>query len=112
MVGILLNSSLPASPPNPSPLLGLLIAKTGHVVEYALLGWLVWGALTEAAGGVRLRPMVALGLTVLVGALFAGLDEVRQLFVYSRTGQATDVLIDAVSLTLVAAIRTRKALAT
>ena len=98
MVVILFNSSIPAPPSSAPSLVSFLLAKAGHVAEYAALGWLLIGALVSPTGGVRLIPARAVVATVAVGACLAVFDETRQLFVYSRTGQPLDVAIDLVSV--------------
>lgn len=98
MTLILYNSSIPALP-NPNPtLLSFLVTKAGHVVEYAVLGWAFSRTLVASTAGFGLERRFALALTIAVGVCFAALDEARQLFVYSRTGYAGDVALDAVSL--------------
>jgi VanZ family protein len=109
MIAILLNSSVPGAPLPTTGLLSTLINKLGHVLEYALLGYLAWRALVEPAGGLGLRPRGAV-LTILVGGLlFASLDELRQLFVAGRGSSAWDVLLDVAALGLTVALLRRDA---
>lgn len=99
MIVILFNSSVPGAPLPTSGLASMLISKAGHVVEYALLGWLGWRALVDARGGVGAGPGVGAVALLLGGALFAGLDELRQLFVPGRGSSFLDVVLDLAALT-------------
>lgn len=109
MVVILFNSSVPGTPLPTSGLVSTLLAKLGHVTEYGLLGWLAWRALAEAGGGVGLGPRAAAALVVLGGGTFAALDELRQLFVAGRGASPWDVLLDGMSLLVVAGLLARPA---
>ena len=68
------------------------VRKTAHATEYAVLGILLglsMGDFTEEAYYKRqYRPY-------LVGTLYAGTDEIHQLFVPGRAGLFTDVMIDS-----------------
>lgn len=70
---------------------GLGIRKTAHFSVYLLLGVLVMNALRRS--GVIGLKAVALAIGICV--LYAVSDEVHQLFVPGRGGQARDVLIDS-----------------
>ena len=98
MAVILFNSSIAGSPISGSSWISFLVSKVGHVVEYSLLGWLIQAALTSARGGFGLPPRRTLVVAAAIGLGFAAADEVRQLFVYSRTGQPADVALDALSV--------------
>jgi len=98
IVVILFNSSIPAPPSRGPSVVSLLLAKAGHVAEFAVLGWLLVGALISPRGGFRLGPARAALATVVVGIGLGASDETRQLFVYNRTGQPIDVVIDLVSV--------------
>jgi VanZ family protein len=88
-----------AAGPSPTPtLISFLQAKAGHILEYAILGWMLQRALVTPAAGLGFRPRWALFATLALGVCFAALDETRQHFVYSRTGAPSDVLIDAASV--------------
>ena len=65
----------------------MLLAKTAHVVGYAVLAALAVGLP---------RPRLLVGLLALHGAA----TEWIQTYVPGRTGQATDVLIDCAGITL------------
>ena len=64
------------------------VRKTAHASEYALLGMLLFGAMT----GTRRRRMCYAWLAT---ACYAATDEFHQLFVPGRSGQFTDVCIDS-----------------
>ena len=63
-----------------------VLPKAVHIVEYAVLGFLlVWAARRESVAFV-------------LGIAYAASDEVHQRFVEGRHGSALDVAIDAVGL--------------
>ncbi len=95
---IVYTSSLTSSPETGQPLRDYLIAKSGHVFVYGVLGWIVSEALTSPRAGLNLSRRIAQAVTVLVGIVLAALDETRQSFVYGRTALPTDVLLDTVAL--------------
>ncbi|MGI8820756.1 MAG: VanZ family protein [Chthoniobacterales bacterium] len=67
------------------------VRKAGHVSEYAILGALLWRALS----GRSTRPHWHYALlALLVAGGYAALDEFHQAFVQSRTGNPRDALID------------------
>ena len=99
MIVVLLNSSVPAAPLPTGGLLTALLSKAGHVVEYLVLGCLVWRALAVPGEGARLRPAARAAVIVIGGLLFASVDELRQFFVSGRGANPLDVVIDAVALT-------------
>ena len=76
-------------PPEPN-LLTLLIKKTGHVIEYALLAALYSRALSRGAPLSLGVVAASVGLAV----LYAVSDEFHQSYVPGRHGQALDVIID------------------
>ena len=102
LVAILFNSSVPGAPMPTSDLLSTLISKAGHVVEYGVLAWLAWWALLEPGGRALSRPLPRIALVLGAGLVFAGLDELRQLFVPGRGASPLDSLLDlaAMSVTL------------
>lgn len=73
--------------PADSEVLTTLVRKGAHVTEYAILG----GLLTWALRG---KSWWAL----LIGLGYAATDEFHQLFVPGRSGQVSDVLIDAIGV--------------
>lgn len=89
-----------------------IVRKTGHFLEYLVLGVLTWLAfgLGRARGPRRVWLLVA--ACVLCAAVPAA-DETIQLFVPGRSGQVTDVLLDmcgcATGLALSALVARRRA---
>ena len=72
------------------------IRKSGHVVGYAMLSWLLfraWRATLPAAASVRWKLRWA-RIAILGTALVATLDEWHQSFIPSRTGRWQDVVLD------------------
>lgn len=72
-----------------------LFRKTGHLTEYAILGWLVWRAVRRPVKN-DFRPWnwAEAGLALCVVFAYAASDEFHQIFVPTRTPLVTDVLID------------------
>jgi len=72
-----------------------LVRKGGHLTEYAILALLV---LRAAGISLRTRRAVndwrAVGIALLVAAVYAATDEFHQSFVPGRTASVYDVLID------------------
>ena len=64
------------------------VRKTAHASEYALLGMLLFGAVTGTRRGKMCYAWLA-------SACYAATDEFHQLFVPGRSGQFTDVCIDS-----------------
>ena len=70
----------------------LIVRKTAHLTEYAVLAVLLRRASEVPAGAVRR----GLSFSILAACLcYAALDEFHQSFVASRTGALADVMIDA-----------------
>jgi len=82
-LGPLLRALLPTASPEALATAHLLIRKTGHVIEYAVLV----GLWRRYLGGGAWAP---LGLAVLTACL----DELRQWFTPGRVGSMVDVLLD------------------
>ncbi len=74
-----------------------LIRKGSHLIEYGVLGALLFRAFRAERGGWNTRWAMA---AVAVAAAVGGLDEWHQLFVPSRTASVGDVLFDAASAAL------------
>ncbi len=78
--------------------LSLIVRKTAHVLEFAVLGWLgvqmFWRWLPKVRFWVR--AIIALGISLAA----SGADETIQLFVPGRSGAFADVLIDAAGIAL------------
>ena len=77
--------------------LNVTLRKTGHVLSYALLAFLL-GRFNR-----QLRPgldSVAVGVAWVVAVVWAGVDEFHQSFYASRGSSAGDVMIDAAGAAL------------
>lgn len=78
-----------------------LIRKGGHLLAYGTLGALAFrGARGGAAGWTGHWAAIA----VLFAAGTASIDELHQSMIVSRTGMASDVLLDSVGATLAQAL--------
>jgi VanZ family protein len=115
MAAIFIGSSQQGLPTPESAVWDTLIKKTGHVLEYSLLGVLLWRAChgsmerttNEEAGlsatsAMPANPglLVPSVLTMILGGLYAASDELHQSFVPTRHGNLRDVTIDTVAVTL------------
>jgi VanZ family protein len=74
----------------------LVLRKAAHVVEYAVLGALLFRALSSA--GQPLRNGSAGTWAWMLGAAYAASDELHQHFVPGRQASALDLAIDAVGV--------------
>jgi VanZ family protein len=82
----------------------LIGRKLIHMAEYGLLVVLWWRALRAVAPGGR-----ALALAAAAALAYAGTDEYHQSFVHGRHGTPVDILIDAVGMSVAAALIARRA---
>lgn len=87
----LLQALLPWATPEQLQFLHLVLRKSGHVLEYALLAFLWVRALARGAGAPASAQLSALGITV----GYAAFDEIRQGWTDLRTASAFDLLLDA-----------------
>lgn len=71
----------------------LVVRKSAHVLEYAVLAMLLLRAFRGGQGSIRWSHI---GGAVALAALCAATDEFHQSFVASRTGSPADVLIDII----------------
>jgi VanZ family protein len=84
----------------------LVMRKTWHVLEYAILGALLWRALSSppAPAPGSPTPMPSLRWpafkVILIAALYAASDEFHQSFVPSRTSSVHDVALDTLGASL------------
>lgn len=69
------------------------VRKIAHAGEYAVLGMLMLGTVSEYLTWNRIRKGHAAWILTV---LYAAMDEFHQLFVAGRSGQVTDVLLDSV----------------
>lgn len=67
------------------------IRKTAHAGEYALLGMLIMGSL----GAFRMTGARRNVTAWILASIYAAGDEIHQLFVAGRSGQASDVALDS-----------------
>ncbi len=68
-----------------------LVRKSAHFIIYSCLGFSVCGHLLTYAKPTLLLKSV---ISFLVCFLYAISDEIHQLFVFGRSGQASDVILD------------------
>jgi len=94
-------SSRPDLPHIDEPWLELLLRKSAHAVEYAVLG-----ALLARALGARQGQVV---LAAAMSALYAASDEWHQRFVPGRNGNPLDVALDSAAALLGAYLYARLA---
>lgn len=78
--------------------------KVVHALEYALLCFLWWRALST-----RLSRGGAVGVALALALAYAALDEYHQTGVPGRSGSAVDVAIDAAGAAAAAAVIRRRA---
>jgi VanZ family protein len=71
----------------------IVVRKSAHVSEYAILALLFWRALRSNPTLRTNRPML-LGAVLFACAVFAASDEFHQSFVKSRTPSVRDVMLD------------------
>jgi VanZ family protein len=90
MAVIFFFSAQPSLPGPSDPVLSIIVRKTGHLVEYAILMLLLLRAIgvTQLAGW---RPVMLCFLALIVYAIS---DEVHQAFVANRQSSIIDVFID------------------
>jgi VanZ family protein len=81
-----------ALPMQDGAVLRLMIRKSIHLAEYAMLGWLIYRSTVARSGQPRCAVMVCILMTAIA---IAGLDEWHQTFVPGRSGSPLDVMIDA-----------------
>lgn len=70
-----------------------LVRKVAHMTEYAIGGMLFYGITLTYPDGIRKKKIV---LSLAFVILYAATDELHQLFINSRNGCVTDVIIDTV----------------
>lgn len=69
--------------------------KGAHIVEFAILAWLVWRAIYHASEKNIQRSLLG---AFLFSLLYAISDEVHQLFVFGREGRIQDVGFDVLGI--------------
>ncbi|MBC7250452.1 MAG: VanZ family protein [Anaerolineae bacterium] len=91
MAVIYLASDQSTLPQLEEPWLDVILKKTAHFLEYALLAFLWWRALS-GSGPRALWPLIVSGL---ISVLYAVSDEYHQTFVPGRHGQLWDLGVDS-----------------
>lgn len=87
----------PAIPLETLRMIHWLIRKAAHLVDYAVLAWLLWRACCRSTT----QRLVMRALSIFATCAFFGfLEEVRQGFVPGRISSLTDVFIDIVGAAL------------
>jgi VanZ family protein len=71
----------------------VVMRKSAHVAEYAILALLLWRAV-RSGPALHMKMSLLFGAVLLACALFAASDEFHQSFVKSRTPSVRDVLLD------------------
>lgn len=70
------------------------VRKCGHLTEYAVLGFFVYG--TFYSYGMKRKKCFLLAVSVAI--LYACSDEIHQYFIPGRDGKALDVCIDSIGI--------------
>ena len=86
-------SAQPTLPHHPDNLFDLILKKAGHAVEYGILAFLLWRALSQGQGTLSRSALVT---AFLISVLYAASDEYHQTFVPGRKGTLVDVGFDTV----------------
>jgi len=76
------------------------IRKCAHLIEYAILGGLLWRAVPEYKAHPEVADWCRAAIAVLVATFYASTDEYHQSFVPSRGPSFHDVVIDACGATV------------
>jgi VanZ family protein len=76
--------------------LTFLTRKAAHIFLYLVLGILIYNVVKE----YRFTTKKAILLSILFSLSYAGFDEIHQSFISGRSGQASDVMIDATASTV------------
>lgn len=86
----------PHMPPSQIEAIHHAFRKCCHLTEYAILAWLLWRAIRKPVKNDP-RPWLwaEAGLALAVVFLYSASDELHQVFVPTRTGQVSDVLVDS-----------------
>lgn len=69
----------------------VIVRKTAHFAEYAVLGFLLASVFTS----FYLKPKLTVPTSFLIGTLYAVSDEIHQYFVPGRSCQFSDMLLDS-----------------
>ena len=93
MSAIFILSAQPTLPHHPDRLFDTILKKVGHAVEYGILTFLLWRALSQGQGTLSRSALVT---AFLVSVLYAASDEYHQTFVPGRKGKLVDVGVDTI----------------
>ena len=97
MGAIFVLSAQPTLPRHPDNLLDFIIKKAGHMIEYGILAFLLWRALSRGRGALSRSALV---IAFVASVLYAASDEYHQTFVPGRKGKLMDVGFDVVGALL------------
>ena len=86
-------SAQPTMPQHPDTLFDLILKKAAHMIEYGILAFLLWRALSRGRGALSRSALVT---AFVVSVLYAASDEYHQTFVPGRKGTLVDVGFDTV----------------
>ena len=90
---IFILSAQPSLPHAPDTLLDTILKKAAHMIEYGILAFLLWRALSRGRDTLAWSALVT---AFLVSVLYAASDEYHQTFVPGRKGTPVDVGVDAI----------------
>ncbi len=85
--------------------LDTILRKIAHVVEFAILTFLLWRAIINS---FKLDLTLVYKLSAILSVLYAISDEIHQAFVPFRGPRVTDVLIDSIGVVIAMWIIIRK----
>ncbi len=97
----LLHWLLPWATADALDMIHVLLRKTGHVTEYAILAALWYRAFRR---GRRATPAACAWLALAISVGWAALDEWHQSFVPARTASVADVVLDGASAAVALAV--------
>jgi VanZ family protein len=80
-------------PRHPDARFDLILKKAAHMIEYGMLAFLLWRALSRGRGALSRSALVT---AFVVSVLYAASDEYHQTFVPGRKGTLVDVGFDTV----------------
>jgi len=76
-----------------------ILRKIAHILEYAILTFLLFRAFHST--GNQPRANKALALAIIIAFLYALSDEYHQTFIFGRQGKLGDVGIDGVGILII-----------
>ena len=71
-----------------------VIRKIAHYSIYTLLGLLLMGLMST----FKIKEMDKIAVSLIIGVLYASIDEIHQAFVPGRGAQITDVILDSMGV--------------